>query len=160
MHRFASGLILLTALLATARAGAAPLADWEVRLRYEGWQTVILVHVVESSFPPVIDSVDDDSILDASATVLVLKSWKGPFAAGRVLHVAPLGGCAGSSCVSYPLQAGDDLLIFDQRTEDPIHAVQPFVLRAEDSKAAMATLDQLVHDRPSSPGPNQRLERP
>jgi hypothetical protein len=148
------------ALLATAEASAAPLADWEVRLRFEGWPTVILVHVVESSFPPVIDSFDDDSILDAGATVLVVKSWKGPFPAGRVLHVAPLGGCAGSSCASYPLQAGDDLLIFDQRTEDPIHAVRPFTLRAEDSKAAMATLDHLVHEAPSSPGPNHRVWTP
>jgi len=159
MQRFASGLLLLaTALFAARSVSGAPLTDRETRSRFEAWQTVILVHVVESTFPSALE-FPDRYPLGGEATVLVLKSWKGPFVAGLTLHVATPGFCAGSSCLPYPLQAGQDVLIFDQRTEDPLMAMEQFVSTAADSKEAMATLDQLMQG-PSSLGPNQRLERP
>lgn len=140
--RAAPGL-LITLLLASDAVSANPPLDWQVGLNLGAAQTVILVHVVESTFPPEVHSPD----VFAHATVLVLKSWKGPFSTGRELQVAPPGGCAGSTCLPYPLQAGDDLLIFTQATAEPIFAMQGFVWRAVESQAAITALDQAVKEQ-------------
>jgi hypothetical protein len=83
---------------------------------------VILVRVVESSFPANADPAHDFSLHKASA--LVLKSWKGPFSAGYLLHIGSPGACFGFSCQPYAVQAGDEVLIFSQGTRDPIIALQ------------------------------------
>jgi hypothetical protein len=138
-------LVFSTLLVASRAVSATSLPDWQIESNFETAHTVILVRVVESTFPAVADFSPDSAF--ARATALVLKSWKGPFSAGRLLHIAPPGDCIGFSCLPYPLQAGDEVLIFSQRTEDPIIAVEGLVFRAAESKSALEVLDRTVKEQ-------------
>jgi hypothetical protein len=157
MRRITSGLFA-GLLVASGAVSDTPPEDWPIGSRFAAFETIVLVRVVESTFPAAIHSGVDVS-QDASATVLVLKSWKGPFQTGRSLHVVPPGYCFGSSCLPYPLRPGEELLIFDGRTVDPIFALQSFVYRAADSKVSIAALDALAQERPQN-GPNNRWSGP
>lgn len=99
-------------------------------------QTIILVRVVE------LDPEDP-----ATPTLLVLKSWRGPFPAGRVLHIEPADACEGN-CDSYGFQAvGDELLIFSGGTKEPmLTPLQDWVFPAAESQALMGALDQAVKE--------------
>jgi hypothetical protein len=121
-----------------SRASATPPPDWTI---HEPWrffetaQTVILVRVVNSN--PVTDS----------AGVKVLKSWKGPFSAGRVLHVEPPAICAGGSCKPYVFQAGDKellIVVFDAKDREPIGAWDGWVWPAAESQPLIEALDKAV----------------
>jgi hypothetical protein len=130
---FRGAFALLAALLIASRVDATPPADSVIRASLEGAQVIILVHVVEST-PP-----------STRAKVQVLKSWKGPFPAGRVLHVEPPELCGSSTCEPYLFQAGDDQLLiflFDARDHDPIAAWQGWVWSPAESQALIGALDQ------------------
>ena len=116
----ASGL-LATLLIVSRAAYGTPPPDEVVRSDV-GTRTIILVQVVELTSPV----FSPDAFAHNRAIrgkVLVLKSWWGPFSKGRVLRVAQAItiGCS-ASCASYPLHAGDELLIFTHETEEPMYA--------------------------------------
>jgi hypothetical protein len=95
------------------------------------------------------------------ATMLVLKSWKGPFSAGRVLHT-PKGysllGCNSSGCDYYHFQfrdQGKEFLIMSfggtispdgTKPADVIGVFRKWAWPAERSQALIAALDQAVAD--------------
>jgi hypothetical protein len=152
-------IVLGTLLLPSPALSDAPLPDWQIKSRLELARTVILVRVVESTFRGAADSLPVSTF--PSATVLVLRSWKGPFSAGHLLHAAPPGFCAGSraSCQPYPLHAGDEVLIFAQQTDDPIVASEYSVFRAAESKATMEVLDQAVKEQVQLHDPQTDITR-
>jgi hypothetical protein len=94
-----------------------------------------------------------------NATLLVLKSWQGPFSAGRVLHVprAP-GECQGTydTCPPFQFQPGDQgnefLILGEPRNSngtdvaDEIFVHRFSVWHAAKSQTLMAALDQAVAD--------------
>jgi len=150
MYRKASAL-LVTLLIASHAALGKPPPDG---LIHEGeglpdWpRAIILVRVVEASsrptFPPEFNS--RDRYAPITGGVLVLKSWKGPFSTGQVLHVGSIGGCAGppDCCANYPLKAGDELLIFTPINQEPILARPCDTWPAAESTDLMAGLDRAV----------------
>jgi hypothetical protein len=111
-------------------------------------RTVILVRVIGFEM---LNS--DENSIPAHATMLVLKSWKGPFSAGDVLHT-PKGFIAitgnPEDFISYPFQAGDqgkEFLIMDNGWPRPDILVRRYsAWPAEKSQALMAALDQAVAD--------------
>ena len=150
-------ILLSTLWITPISASDSSREDWQIKPSFETTQTVVLVRVVESTFPAVANSAPDYDF--AHATALVLKSWKGPFSAGRLLHITPPGGCAGSNCTPYPLQAGDEVLIFTQRTEDPITALQGMVFRAPESQSMMEVMDQTVKEQHQLHDPQTDIAR-
>jgi len=130
-------------LLIVSRAAYGTPPPDEVVRSDVGTRTIILVQVVELTSPV----FSPDAFAHNRAIrgkVLVLKSWWGPFSKGRVLRVAQAItiGCS-ASCASYPLHAGDELLMFIYNTPW-ILATRRNVWRAAESQAAMAELDQAV----------------
>jgi hypothetical protein len=82
-------------------------------------------------------------------TMLVIRSWKGPFSAGEVLHTKGPSMCNGriEDCVGYPFQSGDQGKYFlimngEQETEMTVRRYEAWP--AEKSQALMAALDQAV----------------
>src|SRR5215469_17384772 len=139
MHRVASAL-LATSLIASRVAGGSPAPDpllQDPMRLLETVQTLILVRVVE---------LNPSST--TSATLRVIKSWKGPYSAGRVLHVeAPvILACAGP-CLPYVFEPNDkELLIatFDENDRDPIVVWDGWAWSTAESKikALMDALDK------------------
>ena len=105
-------------------------------------RTIILVRVVKSD--PVSPS--------PRAMVLVLKSWKGPFSAGRVLHVGPPPEgvilCAGAKCPPdmYLFRPSGDkeLLIMTDSETEPLMLSPESVSSGSESQALIRTVDQAV----------------
>ena len=155
MYRIASALLAILLIACRAASGSPPPDELihEPGRLLDTAETIILVRVVESN-PP-----------STSATVRVLKSWKGPFSVGRVLHVEGRGavscrvaipGSTGptwpttGSCDSYTFQAADkELLIalFDAKDRDPIAAWDGSVWSAAESQGLIRELDQAVSPR-------------
>jgi hypothetical protein len=121
--------------------------------------TIILVRVVklETVYPV---SAPPYAIGDGTtqATMLVLKSWRGPFSAGDVLHTpkGPFLAVNGNPVdyLSYPFQVGDqgkEFLIITNGGPNPSDGTEIMVRRywawpAAKSRALMAALDQAVLD--------------
>jgi hypothetical protein len=150
-------ILLSTLWMTSSTASEASREDWQIKSSFETAQTVILVRVVESTFPAVADAADDPPFPKASA--LVLRSWKGPFSTGLLLHLAPPYVCVGFSCQPYPVQAGDEVLIFTQGTRDPITVIQGMVFRAAESKSMMEVLDQTVKEQQQLHDPQTDIVR-
>lgn len=148
---------LLGSLLMACRAMSdTPLPDWYIKSSLDGSQTVILVHVIESTFHRG-DSPLSSSSMDARAKVSVLRSWKGPFSRGNLVHVVPDVICTGSCGAPFAIQKGEEVLIFTNSTEDPV--AQGLVLRAAEAQAAMTTLDQAVKEQQELEDPHTDLIR-
>ncbi len=83
-----------------------------------------------------------------SATVLVLKSWKGPFSPGRLLHVEPPAVHVGPAecCKPYIFQRGDNELVIFTAAREPIVLAPDQVFPATQSQLLMQSLDQAVRD--------------
>lgn len=119
-------------------------AEWGFHIN----ETVVLVKVVDSSFPTKLTSEKFNAAFGAHATVRVIKAWKGPFAEGTVVDLVAPQICAGPAegCGPYLVQKGDELLIFAGPT-DPLVVAKGWTRRAADSIATMAVLDELTERR-------------
>jgi hypothetical protein len=89
-----------------------------------------------------------------NATLRVIKSWKGPYSAGRILHVeAPvIVSCHQFDCTPYVFQPDDKELLITRlgdRDQDPIAVWENWVWPAATSQALMDALDQAVVQCPS-----------
>jgi hypothetical protein len=131
------------------------------KILYTAW-TILLVRVVGWS------SSRDFATLNApSTTLLVLKSWEGPFSAGDVLHT-PEGAvlCNGrrEDCDSYDFHKGKEFVIMSRTWTDGtrmprLHRNE--VWAAAESQALMAALDQAVKaDRKSKDPARGSPEKP
>jgi hypothetical protein len=118
-------------------------------------KTIILVRVAELAEIHPYPSWPD--VTETSATLLVLKSWKGPFSAGRVLHTKEALTCNGrvDYCESYRFQFRDKdkefvIMDFDDVTKvnrtNVLFVPRAWAWPAAQSQALMAALDQAVID--------------
>jgi hypothetical protein len=156
MHRVASAL-LATLLIAPRLAGGYPAPDSLLQdpMRFlDTVRSLILVRVLESSGTPE----------HTTATLRVIKSWKGPYSVGRILHVEEpaIVSCA-VPCTAYVFKPDDkELLIasFNEREKDPLVVWDGWVWSAAESRtqALMDALNKAVVQCPScakSPAPSR-----
>jgi hypothetical protein len=115
---------------------------------FEYLESIVLVRVIDSTFLAKLTRDTPDAASGAHATARVVRAWKGPFAAGTVVHLVAPMACAGppGSCLPYPVQKGDELLVFAGAT-DPLVAAKSWTRRAADSIATMAVLDVLAEPK-------------
>jgi|SRR5579862_1759063 len=101
---------------------------------------VVLVQVQESTFPPAYRSIEDEiAAQNASAALLVIASWKGPYRSGATLHAVQPQFCGGYPCITYPFKSGEIVLVFARESVEPISPVPSSVMREPDQ----ATLTRL-----------------
>lgn len=111
-------------------------------------ETVVLVKVIDSTFPTKSTSETSEAAFNGHATARVIKAWKGPFADGTVVDLVAPQTCSGppGGCLPYLVQKGEELLIFSGPT-DPLQVSKYWTRRAADSIATMAVLDELTERR-------------
>jgi hypothetical protein len=135
-------LLLAAAVVAILQspADAAP----SLSQHYDDAKAVILVQVISSTYP-----LEGDVLAraDASASVVVMRSWKGPLAAGTSLQVGTQRLVCGGLCIPYRFLAGQKVLIFAAELNEPIYVDASNVLDGPAAKAATADLDTLVKRR-------------
>lgn len=107
----------------SATATAAP-GDVSLAGQFDAAPIVVLAQVEESTFPKAYHSREDAArFRDASATLLVITSWKGPYHAGATIRAVQPQACGGYPCATYPFQAGEIVLVFAMRQYgEPISA--------------------------------------
>jgi len=150
MYRVAS-VLLITLLVASRALGNPPPDDLLRRGRglLQGERVILLVRVVEAfskaTYPPEFNS--SNRFANVTGKVSVLKSWKGPFSTGQLVHVGARAVCAGRAecCADYPLKAGEELLTFTT-SEEPILMGPCGTWPAAESQALMAALDRAVKE--------------
>src|SRR5690242_21189109 len=98
MYRVPS-VLLITLLIASRALGNPPPDDLLHRGRglLQGERVILLVRVVEAfskaTYPPEFNS--SNRFAPVTGKVSVLKSWKGPFSTGQLVHVGARAVCAG-----------------------------------------------------------------
>ena len=118
MHRAA--FLLVTAGLSST---AVAWSDAQVCGAFRSSPIVALVQVQASTFPKAYRSADDPFLFhDASATLLVIASWKGPYHSGATLHAAQPMICGGYPCLTYPFQTGEITLVFAREYAERVNA--------------------------------------
>jgi hypothetical protein len=107
-----TGVVML--LLATVLDSyGAPMTGARVQTQFQKSSVVALVQVTNSTFPAGYDVLTDlKTFSEASATLVVIAAWKGPYRAGQTLRAGQPDLCAGWPCVTYPFQVGEVLLVF------------------------------------------------
>jgi hypothetical protein len=112
---------------------------------------VVLVQVRESSFPYAASSPEEleeklENARAAAATLLVIKSWKGPYTTDATVRAVQPQFCGGFPCHSYPFRAGEILLVFAREYEEPISpAPSCSVIDEAHARSAMKALFALVN---------------
>jgi hypothetical protein len=112
--------------------------------------TVVLARVVESTFPgPMPQHMTSEEFTratSATAKVVILKSWRGPFQAGthvRLANELPL--CAGSGCMLVTsLPVGDEFVFFSVQDIQPLSASVGQVIEMPEANCMIERLDDLV----------------
>lgn len=121
-------------------------------------RTIILVRVIKS---------DDPLSPSPRATVSVLKSWKGPFSAGRVLHVGPppegVMLCAGSKCPPdmylFRPSGDSELLIMTDSETEPLMLSPESVSSGAELQARMQTVEHAVKELQELQDPQTDISR-
>jgi hypothetical protein len=111
-------------------------------------ESVVLVKVIDSTFPAKPTRDTTEAPAGAHATANVIKAWKGPFGAGTAVDLVGPMVCVGpiGSCLAYLIQKGDELLIFAGGT-NPLVVTKYYTRLAADSIATMAVLDVLAEPK-------------
>jgi hypothetical protein len=123
----------------------AKLNHWRSSIEFlEAHRAIILVRVLK---------LDDPVSPSPHATVLVLKSWKGPFSAGRTLHAGrpPPDVCMGINCgipEQYLFQPSGDkeLLIMTNSETEPLWLFPKLVSSGSESEARIRMVEQAIKD--------------
>jgi hypothetical protein len=110
--------------LALSATAAAASGDVSLAVEFDAAPIVALVQVQESTFPKAYHSAEDEvRFRNASATLLVIASWKGPYHAGATMRAIQPNVCGGYPCRTYPFQVGEIVLVFATRQwGEPISA--------------------------------------
>jgi hypothetical protein len=85
----------------------------------EEFRTAKVVALVRLLEPPQVDP--HDSSWGPLSKFLVIRSWKGPFAAGTTMTAATTALCFGPDCRPFPTQAGQLVVISSDIDEQPIY---------------------------------------
>jgi hypothetical protein len=138
--RRAAFLVVTAALSSTAIAGS----DVQVDSAFSSSPIVVLVQVRESTFPKAYHSIEDEiKSGDASATLLVIASWKGPYRAGATLRAVQPLICGGYPCLTYPFQVGEIVLVFAGEYGEPISPGPGAVVQEPEAESLMTRLYKL-----------------
>ncbi len=144
--------LLALGFVSGATVAATPV-NHSLAAQFDRARTVILVQVQESTFPKAYSSFKDElSSHDASAVLLVIRSWKGSHHAGTTIRAIQPQFCGGYPCHNYPFQVGETLLVYDSEWGESLEN-----LHVETADARTMTDLYLLS---WGGGPNQRLERP
>jgi hypothetical protein len=130
-------------------------ADPALAQRFNFAKAVVLVRVVESTFPATVTPDYELRSLDSLAKLLIIRSWKGPFPPGITVTAGPWQFCGGQ-CASYPFQAGQELVIFVANVGEPINVLPIAVVEGSDVEGVLRELDALA----IRTAVQQSLERP
>jgi hypothetical protein len=144
------GLILgSTALLlfTTTHVVVAGCSSYRIDRLFYRSNTVILVRVLESTFPGPPSSTDTrdgyfHALGDATAAVVVLRSWKGQLTSGARVQITQrqlMGGC----CLRASLPSNQKFLIFAQQRVSPLEVTEDSVLDMRDALCKTSRLDSL-----------------
>jgi hypothetical protein len=153
-YALAAWLAITTPVLAACPTDLLPVT---ILLKH-AW-TVVLARVVESTFPgplppaPEITVDERRKLLSATAKVLVLKSWREPFAPGSYVRVAqpmPFFGC----CLMASLPVGDDFVFFARLDMEPISSSEGGVLEVSQATCVMKELDEMAAKGTLAPKPD------
>lgn len=136
-----------------AMAAAASAACPTVQDRYSAAAFVVLARVTESNFPTATTTREEQTAASiATATLIVIRSWKGAFAAGSTISAGPPDfGTSGVWPGPHLFHVGDEVLVFaDRRYSDlerPHHFLswtdECWVISKADASREMAILDTL-----------------
>ena len=138
--------------------------------RFERAGVVVLAKVTESTFPANGVAMAKDQLLavleTGTATMVVTKSWKGPYIPGAVIKAGPPSGFRSGVWNPYPVQVGDEVLIFaylpgpaypedgtrpNPNKHDPLWLDYCSVTDVAHSSDRLAFLNSLVRPKSSSP---------
>jgi hypothetical protein len=103
-------------------------ADSSLEQLFQSARAAVLVRVLESTYPSPPSKRDSESfsrLWDATAKLLVLRSWKGPFLAGSTISASGKDPCFGP-CVPYQFQVGQEVVVFLYEEGEPVHAFAQF----------------------------------
>jgi hypothetical protein len=119
------------------------------KTRFDYSSAIILGRVLASTFPGSPSAPETPSsikaLMDATATLVVLKSWKGRYHPGDYVRVAQpqlMGGC----CIRYSLPVGSQFLIFARQESEPLEITEFSVIVLADASCEIAELDSLVRN--------------
>jgi len=84
-------------------------SDIAQRQRFDRAEFVVLANATESTYPKT--SENPLATFDGTATLVVIKSWKGPYLPGATIKTGPPDIATGS-WNPHPVQVGDEVLIF------------------------------------------------
>ena len=133
-------LLVAAVLTHTAHAGD----DARVNSAFNKSPIVALVQVEESTFPKAYRSVQDQiESVNASATLVVIASWKGPYRSGATLRAVQPQFCGGYPCLTYPFQVGEIVLVFAREYGEPISPSPGSVVREPEAESLMTQLYRL-----------------
>ena len=138
--------------------------------RFDRADIVVLAKVTESTYPAYPYTTAKDRVLafNGTATLVVFKSWKGPYLSGAAIKAGPPAFATGV-WDPHPVQVGDEILVFanmprplfpDQRfnsrftdspEKDPVWLDYCSVTDAADSGERLAFLDSVVKPNLSKP---------
>jgi hypothetical protein len=143
--------LLLVLLFEVARAGTGTGCPPQRQSKIDNLSAVFLALVLESTFPGVPATADKKSsyaraLLNATATVIVLKSWKGRYELGKHVRVAQpqiMAGC----CMRYSLPVGKQFLIYAGAESEPIEVTEATAVDLADAACEIAELDSYFENR-------------
>jgi hypothetical protein len=119
-------------------------ADLTLAQRVAYAKAVVLVQVVESSYPPPAAALDYYiRAINSLAKLRVIRSWKGPYSTGATVTAETQQICGGF-CFPYPFQVGQEVVVFTYDAAEPIHAYQGSVIDGSLVAQAIKELDALA----------------
>lgn len=136
--------------LAAMTSAAASTACPSIHARYSAATFVVLARVTESSFPTAARTREDRiAAYSATATLTVIRSWKGNFTAGSTISAGPPAGASGVWPEPHLFHVGDEVLLFADRRYTYLARPYDFlswsdecwVIRKENASQEMAILD-------------------
>jgi len=117
----------------------------ELGVTFKHSPIIALVQVRESTFPIGGYRSIEDQIRSsrASATLVVIASWKGPYHSGATLRAVQPPVCAGYPCITYPFQVGEIVLVFASECREPISPEPLSVVKEPELRSLMTELYKL-----------------
>jgi len=108
----------------------------------EEFRTAKVVALVRLLEPPQVDP--RDTSWGPLSKFLVIRSWKGPFAAGTTMTAATTALCFGPGCRPFPTQVGQFVVISSYLDVQPIYQLSSYTVDEAHVEEATRKLDALA----------------
>jgi hypothetical protein len=157
----ASLLAMVLSLLALSSEAHEGCDTFTLQQKFSMSHVVVFARVIESTFPSgalTKESTPQDFVAawQGTATLRVVKSWKGWFAPGLLIRAGPPNFATSGPWSPRPVHVGDEILVFGLITDPLWLDACGWVVEGVEAQDQMKGLDSIVLREP----PNQRLERP